>query len=137
MLHSLFSFRHLWFSLLYLQSLSHHRPNSLSSSRRSASSGSISSSSISTSSSPSNSCLEIAIIAEGFIFFDCNHGRRLRSQNADLYHHNQLVSMISTSVLSSLSTFTSSPRDCSSFNSTLKDSGIPGSGMFSPLMMAS
>ena len=34
-------------------------------------------------------------------------------------------------------TLTSRPRDWSSFKSTLKDSGIPGSGMFSPLMMAS
>ncbi|EJW92924.1 hypothetical protein EVA_18970 [gut metagenome] len=45
--------------------------------------------------------------------------------------------MISTSVWSSLKTLTSRPRDCSSFRSTLKDSGIPGSGMLSPLMIAS
>ena len=38
-----------------------------------------------------------------------------------------------TSVLSSRRTLTSRPRDCSSFKSTLKDSGIPASGMLSPL----
>jgi hypothetical protein len=41
------------------------------------------------------------------------------------------------SVPSSETTFTSSERLCISFNRTLKDSGIDGSGMFSPFTIAS
>ena len=45
-------------------------------------------------------------------------------------------SRIST-VPSSETTLTSSARDCISFSSTLNDSGIDGSAMFSPLTIAS
>ena len=46
-------------------------------------------------------------------------------------------SRTSTSPPSSESTWTSSASDCISFSSTLKDSGIDGSAMFSPLTIAS
>src|SRR4051812_30465991 len=46
-------------------------------------------------------------------------------------------SRTSTSLPSSERTWTSSASDCISFSSTLKDSGIDGSAMFSPLTIAS
>ena len=46
-------------------------------------------------------------------------------------------SRTSTSRPSSESTWTSSASDCISFSSTLNDSGIDGSAMFSPLTIAS
>ena len=46
-------------------------------------------------------------------------------------------SRTSTSPPPSESTLTSSASDCISFRSTLKDSGIDGSAMFSPLTIAS
>ena len=46
-------------------------------------------------------------------------------------------SPISARVPSSETTLTSSASDCISFRSTLKDSGIDGSAMFSPLTIAS
>ena len=47
------------------------------------------------------------------------------------------VSRISMDMPSLESTSTLRHSDCISLMSTLKDSGMPGSGMFSPLTMAS
>ncbi|MGW5561770.1 hypothetical protein ACWER9_31725, partial [Micromonospora sp. NPDC003944] len=47
------------------------------------------------------------------------------------------VSRISRATPSLESTSTLRHSDCSSLSSTLNDSGMPGSGMFSPLTMAS
>ena len=77
---------------------------------QSKSSSSSSSSSTSTSSSPSNSCLVIAMFAEGFFFsamsaVSFDYGTKICI--AVIYS----TRVISTSVLSSLRTLTSSPRD--------------------------
>ena len=47
------------------------------------------------------------------------------------------VSRISRATPSLESTSTLRHSDCSSLSSTLNDSGMPGSGMFSPLTIAS
>ena len=48
-----------------------------------------------------------------------------------------MCSFNSNSLLSSENSLTSNPNACNSFTSTLKLSGTPGSGIFSPLTIAS
>ncbi len=72
-------------------------------------------------------------------FFDAARSRRDRSipSSSAARKTSSSVSRISRATPSLESTSTFRHSDCSSLRSTLKDSGIPGSGMFSPLTMAS
>ena len=104
---------------------------------------SIASSSSDNSSSVSNNSSESSKSSSIYEFSNSSFSRTVSSCNEDLSLSklksipSSIFSFNSNSLLSSEYSFTSSPKLCNSFIKTLKLSGTPGSGIFSPLTIAS